>query len=223
MMDFDSWRARSPYYGETHEALAQSVRRFVAQEIAPHIDRWEAEASFLSCQEGGTSRHSGAALPQSLWRAQWGFDIFHGMTQTEELSAVGAGGLTASLMTHGIGLPPILAMGAEEMKRRVAVPVLAGEKDHCARHYRTVGRFGREPTSGPRQSGSAIIMSSMVRRCSSPPACRLADPVRCARAGRGQAACRFCSSIWKRPASRARGSTRWAGAVRIRRRSISRM
>src|SRR3546814_2276850 len=31
------------FYDETHEALAQSVRRFVAREIAPHIDRWEAE------------------------------------------------------------------------------------------------------------------------------------------------------------------------------------
>jgi acyl-CoA dehydrogenase len=31
-------------------------------------------------------------------------------------------------MTHGIGLPPILAMGSEEMKRRVAPQVLAGEK-----------------------------------------------------------------------------------------------
>src|SRR3546814_2270923 len=41
MTAFDDWRARSPFYDETHEALAQSVRRFVAREIAPHIDRWE--------------------------------------------------------------------------------------------------------------------------------------------------------------------------------------
>ena len=38
MTAFDDWRARSPYYDETHEALAQNVRRFVAREIAPHID-----------------------------------------------------------------------------------------------------------------------------------------------------------------------------------------
>ena len=31
-------------------------------------------------------------------------------------------------MTHGIGLPPILAMGSEDMKRRIAPAVLAGEK-----------------------------------------------------------------------------------------------
>ena len=40
---FDDWRARSPFYNESHEAVAQSVRRFMAQEVLPHIDRWEAE------------------------------------------------------------------------------------------------------------------------------------------------------------------------------------
>jgi acyl-CoA dehydrogenase len=31
-------------------------------------------------------------------------------------------------MTHGIGLPPILALGSDEMKRRIAPEVLSGEK-----------------------------------------------------------------------------------------------
>lgn len=31
-------------------------------------------------------------------------------------------------MTHGIGLPPILAIGSDEMKQRIAPPVLAGDK-----------------------------------------------------------------------------------------------
>lgn len=43
MAMFDDWRARSPFYDETHEAVAQSVRRFVDREITPNIDRWEAE------------------------------------------------------------------------------------------------------------------------------------------------------------------------------------
>ncbi len=130
MSDFDDWRARSPFYDETHEALAQSVRRFVEREVAPHIDRWEAEGELprdlhKKAAEAGIL---GLRYPEEFGGHSDGFDIFHGLTQTEELAAVGAGGLGASLMTHGIGLPPILAMGAEEMKRRVAVPVLAGDK-----------------------------------------------------------------------------------------------
>ncbi len=130
MIDFDSWRARSPYYGETHEALAQSVRRFVTREVAPHIDAWEAAGELprelhVKAAEAGIL---GLRYPEEFGGHTDGFDIFHSLVQTEELAAVGAGGLGASLMTHGIGLPPILAMGDAAMKRRVAVPVLAGEK-----------------------------------------------------------------------------------------------
>ncbi len=127
---FDQWRARSPYYDESHEAVAQSVRRFVAQEIAPHIDRWEAEGELprelhKKAAEAGIL---GLNYPEEFGGHSDGFDIFHSLTQTEELAAVGAGGLGASLMTHGIGLPPILAMGSAEMKRAIAPAVLAGEK-----------------------------------------------------------------------------------------------
>jgi acyl-CoA dehydrogenase len=130
MIDFDNWRVRSPYYDETHEALAQSVRRFVEREIAPNIDRWEAEGELprelqKKAAEAGIL---GLRYPEEFGGHSEGFNIFHGLTQTEELSRVGAGGLGASLMTHGIGLPPILAMGSEELKRRVAPPVLSGDR-----------------------------------------------------------------------------------------------
>ena len=130
MNAFEAWRARSPYYDETHEALAQSVRRFVAREVAPHIDRWEAEGELPRelHKKAAAAGILGLRYPEEYGGHSEGFDIFHGLTQTEELSSVGAGGLGASLMTHGIGLPPILALGSDAMKRAVAPPVLAGDK-----------------------------------------------------------------------------------------------
>ena len=129
MTEFDGWRVRSPYYNETHEAVAQSVRRFVEREIAPNIDRWEVEGELprslhLAAAEAGIL---GLGYPEEFGGYSNGFDIFHGLTQTEELCRTGAGGLSASLMTHGIGLPPILAMGSTEMKQRIAPGVLAGK------------------------------------------------------------------------------------------------
>ena len=41
---------------------------------------------------------------------------------------LGAGGLCAGLMTHGIGLPPVIILGTEELKARIAPSVLVGEK-----------------------------------------------------------------------------------------------
>ncbi len=127
---FDQWRARSPYYGETHEALAQSVRRFVDREIAPFIDQWEADGEIPRSlhKKAAEAGILGLRYPEAYGGHSDGFDIFHGLVLTDELAAVGAGGLGASLMTHGIGLPPVLALGSDAMKRAVAVPVLAGEK-----------------------------------------------------------------------------------------------
>ena len=129
MSEFDRWRARSPYYDETHEAVAQSVRRFVEREIAPNIDRWEAEGELPRSLHVAAAQAGilGLGYPEEFGGHSDGFDIFHGLTQTEELCRVGAGGLGASLMTHGIGLPPILALGSAELKQRIAPGVLAGE------------------------------------------------------------------------------------------------
>lgn len=130
MTMFDEWRARSPYYDESHEAVAQSVRRFVEREVAPHIDAWEdarelPRALHRKAAEAGIL---GLGYPEEYGGHSADFDIFHSLVQSEELARPGAGGLTASLMTHGIGLPPILRMGSDEMKRRVAPEVLAGDK-----------------------------------------------------------------------------------------------
>jgi acyl-CoA dehydrogenase len=129
-ISFDEWRARSPFYGETHEAVAQSVRKFMAAEVLPNIDKWEADGELPRelHKKAAQAGILGLNYPEEYGGHSEGFDVFHGLTQTEEMSAAGAGGLGASLMTHGIGLPPILALGSDEMKRRIAPAVLAGEK-----------------------------------------------------------------------------------------------
>jgi acyl-CoA dehydrogenase len=130
MRMFEDWRARSPFYDDSHEAVAQSVRRFVEREVAPHIDQWERDGELPRAlhRKAAAAGILGLGYPEAYGGTSEGFDIFHNLTQSEELAAPGAGGLGASLMTHGIGLPPILALGSEEMKQRVAPPVLAGEK-----------------------------------------------------------------------------------------------
>jgi len=129
-ISFDAWRARSPFYDETHEAVAQSVRKFMAAEVLPNIDQWEADGELPRelHKKAAAAGILGLNYPEEYGGHSEGFDVFHGLTQSEELAAAGAGGLGASLMTHGIGLPPILALGSDEMKRRIAPAVLAGEK-----------------------------------------------------------------------------------------------
>ena len=130
---FDQWRGRSPHYDDSHEAVCDTVRKFVAQEITPNVDAWEAAGQLprelhRKAAEAGIL---GLNYPEEFGGTGNAFTLFHSLVQTEELARPGAGGICASLMTHGIGLPPILAMGSPELQRRIAPAVLAGEKLIC--------------------------------------------------------------------------------------------
>jgi acyl-CoA dehydrogenase len=126
-LDFDSARLHNPNLTSSHEEWRTQLRRFVDAEIMPYADDWD---------EAGE-------IPEELWPKaaavgllglgypeQYGGtpgDVWLTQIATEELSRVGVGGVNASLMVHGIGLPPIINWGSEAMKERVAPPVLRGE------------------------------------------------------------------------------------------------
>ena len=130
---FDQWRARSPHYDETHEAVCDSVRAFVTREIMPHVDEWEAAGELPRDlhRKAAQAGIIGVGYPEHLGGSGSGFDPFHSLVQSEEICRPGAGGIPASLLTHGIGLPPIVAMGSDELQRRIAPRVLSGEKIIC--------------------------------------------------------------------------------------------
>ncbi|HVV33885.1 MAG TPA: acyl-CoA dehydrogenase family protein, partial [Vitreimonas sp.] len=128
-LDFDSLRPPSPFMDETHAAWRASLRKFVERELMPHVTAWDEAGlvpreAFRKAAEFGLI---GAGYPEKYGGWSEGFDRFHGIVTSEELARMGAGGVSAALMVHGIGLPPILAIGTEEMKDRIAPAVLRGE------------------------------------------------------------------------------------------------
>jgi acyl-CoA dehydrogenase len=129
-IDFDSTRPPSPFLQETHHAWRRELRRFIDREIVPHVEEWEEageipRALYKKASEFGLLR---MGYPEKYGGISEGLDRFHGIVTSEEMSRIGAGGIGASLMVHGIGLPPILAAGSEEMKARIVPAVLAGDK-----------------------------------------------------------------------------------------------
>jgi acyl-CoA dehydrogenase len=120
--------AEVPVYGPEHDAWRAALRRFVAREIEPFVDEWERERSF---PRELYRKAADIGLLQLGYPAEYGgfpSDVFMQTIATEELCRPGAGGVPASLMSHGIACPPIVAAGSEELKRRVLPGVLAGEK-----------------------------------------------------------------------------------------------
>ncbi|WP_420468331.1 acyl-CoA dehydrogenase family protein [Panacagrimonas sp.] len=119
----------NPFYDKDHEAFRTQVRRFVEKEISPNVEAWEnaghlprelhlraAEAGVL--QVGFPERCGGIEVP----------DLFYANVLTEELARSGSGGVIASLMSHGIGTPPICHVGTPAQQERFARPVLEGRR-----------------------------------------------------------------------------------------------
>ncbi|GGC68047.1 acyl-CoA dehydrogenase family protein [Chelatococcus reniformis] len=118
----------NPHLTEEHLAFRDVMRRFVATEIEPFATQWDEEGGF----------------PRDLYRKaseigllQLGFpeayggvecDPFYGNIASQELARAGAGGISASLMSHTIGAPPVAIAGSDALKAKVLPDVLAGRK-----------------------------------------------------------------------------------------------
>ncbi len=104
-----------------------TLRAFVAREIAPHVDAWDEAEGFPRelYRKAAAIGLLGLGYPESLGGTE--VDFSWRLIASAELARAGSGGLLASLFSHNIGLPPILARGNEAMQRRVVPKVLAGE------------------------------------------------------------------------------------------------
>jgi len=129
-LDFDSARLPNPHFTEAHEAWRTQLRRFVDTEIAPFADAWD-EAGSIPTElwpKAAAVGLLGLGYPEEYGGTSEGIDSWHQWIVAEELARFAVGGVNASLMVHGIGLPPVINWGSEAMKQAVAPPVLAGEK-----------------------------------------------------------------------------------------------
>lgn len=129
-LDFDSARMPNPYLTAEHEEWRSQLRRFVDQEIMPYAEDWD-EAGKIPDElwpKAGAMGLLGLGYPEEFGGVSEGIDIWHMNIVNEELARIGVGGLSASLMVHGIGLPPVVNFASQEIKQEVAPPVLLGEK-----------------------------------------------------------------------------------------------
>lgn len=103
-----------------------SVRRWVDAELAPHVNAWDEAGGFPRTLYRRAAELGLLQLgyPEALGGTPCGLDMR--LIAAEEIARTGAGGLMASLFSHNIGLPPIVAHGSPVLQRQVVPPVLAG-------------------------------------------------------------------------------------------------
>ncbi|MCW2638594.1 MAG: acyl-CoA dehydrogenase [Dactylosporangium sp.] len=142
-----------PFSTPERRALRDLTRRFVANEVLPHLDDWE-RAGEVPRDLHKTAAEIGLlgiGFPEEVGGV--GGDLLDLIVVTEELiQAGGSSGLVAALFTHGIALPHIVAAGNPELIDRYVRPTLEG---------RTIGALAvTEPDGG---SDVAGIRTKAVR------------------------------------------------------------
>lgn len=122
-------RLNPAWYRPEHLDFRETVRRFVAREISPHVAAWDEAEGFPRelYRRAGEVGLLGLGFPEE-YGGLGGTDTFHRLIASIELAQAGSGGLVASLMSHTIGMPPVAVLGSAELKARVLPPVLAGER-----------------------------------------------------------------------------------------------
>ena len=119
----------TPPFTEEHEELRDSIRRFIAAELRPHADAWEADRWFPDEVFGKLAAVGFLGLKYPEEYGGQGGGHLHDAVLAEELARCGSGGLAAGIGAHvGIATPPVAAFGTEDQKQRYLAPAIAGEK-----------------------------------------------------------------------------------------------
>lgn len=109
------------------EALRETVRRFMANEVLPHLDGWEraGEVPRELHKKAGALGLLGVGFGEEAGGG--GGSLTDAIAVVEEMHYCGgSGGLVASLLTCGIALPHIVAAGNPEQVSRWVRPTLDG-------------------------------------------------------------------------------------------------
>jgi len=110
------------------QALKETAVEFTRREILPHLQEWEDAGELPRELHRAAAKQGllGVGYPESAGGE--GGDLLDGCALQEGFMEAGAsGGLMASLFTHGIALPHIIANGSSYLVDRFARPTLAGE------------------------------------------------------------------------------------------------
>ena len=118
-----------PPFGEEHEDLRASIRRFVQSELRPRATEWEDARWFPNevFTRMAALGFLGLKYPEEY--GGQGGDYVHDAVLSEELSRGGSGGLAAGIGAHiGIATPPVWKFGTEDQKQRFLAPAIRGER-----------------------------------------------------------------------------------------------
>jgi citronellyl-CoA dehydrogenase len=120
-------------YTHEHLEIQKTLRRFIDEEINPHVDAWEAAESFPAHEvfkKLGALGLLGLNKPEEYGGA--GLDYSYAMALAEALGHVSCGGVPMAIGVQTDMCTPALArFGSDALRREFLAPAIAGETVGC--------------------------------------------------------------------------------------------
>jgi citronellyl-CoA dehydrogenase len=117
-------------FSDEHERLRQTVRRFVEQEINPHVDEWEAAEIFPAHElfkKMGRLGLLGISKPAEF--GGLGLDYSYSVAFAEELGRCNCGAIPMAIgVQTDMATPALARYGSDELRREYLEPTIAGER-----------------------------------------------------------------------------------------------
>ena len=129
-LDFDSARLPNSFLKPEHHEWRAQLRRFFDREVIPYAAQWDEDGRIPDelWPKSAAVGILGLGYPEEFGCVSEGIDIWYSIILNEEMARIAVGGVSATLLVHGIALPPVINFGSEAIKQMVAPPVLAGTK-----------------------------------------------------------------------------------------------
>lgn len=125
----DSTHAHTSKQADELADITETVTRFAQREIAPHVSQWDDAGEFPRALYAKAAGLGLLALgyPEALGGVPASWRLRNAVT-VALCRHGGSGGVLASLFSHNIGLPPVLAHGSAALQQAVVPAALRGEK-----------------------------------------------------------------------------------------------
>ena len=149
-----------------HKQLAETVSRFVAEEINPFADEWEKAEQFPSHElfkKLGNLGLLGVKYPEEY--GGLGLDFSYSAVMAEALGDCDCGGVPMAISVHTDMCTPALArFGSDELRREFLAPAIAGDVVGCVGVSEPGGGsdVAAVKTTARKQGGDYVINGSKM-------------------------------------------------------------
>ena len=121
------------HWTHEHEELQRNLKRFIDDEINPHVDEWESAEIFPAHEvfkKLGTLGYLGLTKPEAFGGA--GLDFSYAVAMAETLGHIQCGGLPMAIGVQTDMATPALALfGSDALRQEFLAPAISGDMVGC--------------------------------------------------------------------------------------------